>query len=201
MGKILLSLIGLIVLAGCQTRYRQVSDLNSDIILIGASSFPREMVGVWYNKEYGWKLKFERDGHLSEIIHTIGRQEVVAGQATTFPLIEGGTGVIVPGPWQVQYNGKTRELAVEVNLDSFKYNINNNEVRGSSKDLFVGVLSSKEGNIWRTDWVSLPEYIATTADVSYVDYQVPIGLGQEDKGVIVFEKVETEVKKKKKATN
>jgi hypothetical protein len=190
MQKVFISLIGLVMLVGCQSEQQNLNDPNSRVILMEAKTFPKEFTGIWYNKQNGWTLKIEENGRLSEIIHTVGRPVVVAGQTSTFPLQAGGQAVVEPGLWFVQYNGTKRELAVEVTLTRFEYVIGGNTVSGSTRDIFIGTLPAKGDTIWRADWLSFPEYVASTADKTYQDYHLPIEEGQEDMGEIIFEKVD-----------
>lgn len=179
--------LGLLVLGGgCQP----AGGSKSSVLLVDADRFPEHLAGVWRNQSHGWILMFDEDGRLSKMTHTTGRVNLRAGQAVTFPLKEGGTGQVVPGPWLVQYDGRTNELAVEVTLESFSYKIQGNVVRGSSKDIFMGEAPGPDQRVWQAQWISFPKFIATTADKSYEDYELPIEAGQEDMGVIEFEKVD-----------
>lgn len=163
----------------------------SQVILLNTNTFPKDMAGVWINEHHGWILRFEEDGRLSKIRHTIGRADLTAGQTSTFPLIDGGDGFIEPGPWTVQYNDKTRELVVDIILKNFKYNlVAVGFVGGSSRDIFMGSLPEKGETTWTAQWISRPEYVASTADKTYTDYELPFEAGDEDKGEIIFEKLD-----------
>lgn len=190
MGKILLTLFSFIILAGCQNGQQVLNDPNSRVILIEAKEFPKEFSGIWYHKQSGWTLKFEKNGRLGEVIHTIGRSVVEAGQTSTFPLKAGGQAIVEPGQWIVQYNGKNSELMVEITLTRIDYEIAGNTISGSSRDIFIGTLPNKGDTIWKADWLSFPDFIASTADKTYQDYHLPIDEGQEEMGEIVFEKVD-----------
>jgi len=198
--KILTLLAGCWLLAaslGCQKQAVKNTQVAIDpnaiqVVLVEAEAFPQEMVGSWYNEQYGWILKFEQDGRLLDITHTIGWQDVSAGNTGNIPLKENGTAVFEPGPWLVRYNGTTREVAVEITLKSFNYTIGGNIITGSSRDILIGTLPSPGETVWRANWVSFPEYIITTADKTYKDYRLPVENEDEDRGEIVFEKFDPE---------
>jgi hypothetical protein len=174
---------------GCQPA--QQKDIpNSTVALIGAKQFPAHMVGVWTDASYGWGFKFEADGRVSRLTHTIGRVQLRAGQTATIPLVEEGSGEVVPGPWHVEYNGEDGELAVEIVLDSFSYKVMGNWIRGSSRDLFMGPLPQPGETTWRAQWINYPKYIATTASGQYENYELPYEEGMEDKGEVVFTKLD-----------
>lgn len=159
------------------------------VVLVAAAAFPKEMVGVWENKEHGWILKFEEDGRLSKIRHTVGRMDVTAGKKAEFPLVRGGEGTMDPGPWQVEYNGLTGELIVEIILNGFSYSVDGHLITGSSRDLFTGTAPKAGENVWRAMWINFPNFVATTADKQYENYELPFDEGMEDQGIIEFEKI------------
>lgn len=187
-------LLALCLLAGCQegqTTQQQpaVSDPNaSQVILIETDTFPAYMSGVWQNKDFGWILKIEENGRLSKVRHTIGRANLTAGQVSTFPLVNNGQGVIEPGPWYIQYIATANELTVEIALKNFKYDLGGDVIEGSSRDIFMGPLPNQGETFWYADWISYPEFIATTEDKTYIDHELPFEAGDEVKGEIIFEK-------------
>lgn len=194
---ILIILLSVSFLAGCQETKQTASKQEPmQVILVDTDTFPEEMVGIWSNEEHGWVLKFEKDGSIKKIRHTIGRANLVAGERFTFPLIDGGTGVIDPGPWYMQYNAKGRGVVVEITLKSFKYELGGNTISGSSRDIFAGTLPEKGDTTWAVEWISYPDYVASTADASYSDYELPFYEGTEDRGEIVFTKVDLSVLEK-----
>jgi hypothetical protein len=174
--------------SGCQPA-QQKDFPNSTVALIGAKEFPAHMVGVWTDDSSRWGFKFEADGRISRLTHTIGTK-LRGGEKATFPLIEGGMGEAVPGPWHVEYNGENGELAVEIVLDSFSYEVGGNWIRGSSRDIFMGPLPQPGETTWRAQWISYPKFIATTASGKYEDYELPYEEGMEDKGEVVFTKLD-----------
>lgn len=180
--------------SGCQSdqkaRRAVAGDPNtSQAILVGTDTFPQQMVGVWINEEHGWIMRLEEDGRLTKLRHTIGRRDLAAGQRSEFPLVGGGKGFMQPGPWAVEYNKNTNEVVVDVSLDSFEYDIaGQGVISGASRDIFIGRLPERDENIWTAQWISKPDYMASTEDKTYQDYTLPFDAGDEDKGEIVFEK-------------
>jgi hypothetical protein len=198
MNRILLSIIfiGLAAVSGCQETDKTTSTPEPmEVFLDGTGTFPQQMVGIWENESHGWIIRFEKDGHIRKIRHTVGRANLIAGEKSTFPLIRGGEGIIEPGLWTLQYNAIDRELTVEISLDKFSYKIDNNLVTGSSIDVFIGKIPEAGETEWRPEWISHPLYVASTADKVYQDYELPFEEGDEYQGEIVFKKVDTAVEK------
>lgn len=186
-----LSMVVLVfAIAGCQSPEKVVMDPNMmQVKLVGTDTFPAEMVGWWYNKEYGWMFVFEPDGKLMKITHTIGRQDISPGQTAKVPLKLRGNAFFKPGHWLVHYDASTRELVVHVTLESFKYRIEKSEVYGSSSDIFTGTLPEKGQSLWRANWTSFPEYFFDLPGTSYKDYRLPVEDKEpEDRGEIMFMK-------------
>ena len=193
---ILIGIILISMLSGCQESRKSqmgtVVDPNvSQVALVNASVFPKEMVGIWQNKENGWIFRIEKSGRIFKVQHTIGRAELRAGEISTFPLANNGKGIIKPGSWYVQYNGETQTVAIEITLERFQYNLGYGDmVSGSSRDIFIGELPEKGQTIWKAQWLSYPKYVASTGDKQYTNYTLPFEAGDEDKGEIVFEKID-----------
>jgi len=181
-----------IFMTGCQGPVdNNIDDEFEKVTLKGTNSFPEQMVGIWEEKSQGWIIKFEKDGSIKKLRHTIGRIKLIDGQKTTFPLIDDGEGFMDPGPWKVIYTNKDRFLTVEIAITGFKYNIpGTGIISGSSVDLFMGEIPVKGGNEWRVDWISVPEFVASTADKKFQNYKLPSDPGDEIKGELVFEKLE-----------
>jgi len=181
---------------GCQPSEQSqqigVNNPNStQVILIGTDIFPLEMVGIWHNEQFGWLLRFDNDGRITKLRHTIGRANLAAGEISTFPLIDGGQGVIEPGLWQVEYLAETDEVVVDILLSSFEYDIpHQGIISGSSRDIFISTVPKAGETTWTAHWISKPEYTASTEDEAYQNYKLPFKAGDEDKGEIVFEKID-----------
>ncbi|MFN3347001.1 MAG: hypothetical protein ACK42E_04230, partial [Candidatus Bipolaricaulaceae bacterium] len=53
--------------ARAQALLEALVDPEAEVVLVGATAFPKELVGVWENKQHGWIFRFEEDGRLSKI--------------------------------------------------------------------------------------------------------------------------------------
>lgn len=169
---------------GCQPGNTSQDTLIED-------TFPAQMVGVWANEQHGWILRIEEDGRLSKLRHTIGRVDLAAGQRAEFPLIDDGKGFMQPGPWQVEYLAETGDLVIDISLEGFEYILPyQGVISGSSRDIFIGKLPNIGEKTWTAQWISKPDFVASTEDKTYTDYKLPFKAGDEDKGEIIFEKVD-----------
>ena len=111
------------------------------------------------------------------------------GEVTTVPMKEGGKGVFEPGTWVVHYAPTSRELTVQVSLESFRIEIGDGVLEGKGTDLFVGTVS-EDGQSWEADWTSFPQYTARTPENPSVDLTVDPEEGVTE--TLVFEKVAEE---------
>lgn len=192
---IISGLLALCLFAGCQDSQQTqqpVSESNvSKVFIPEGTTFPKQMAGVWYDKKDGWILRIEEDGRLSKLRHTIGRRDLAAGQRSEFPLIEGGKGFMQPGPWHVEYFPATGEIVIESSLVSFEFDVpGQGVISGSARDIFIGKVPQPGETVWKALWISNPDYVATTEDKTYEDYKLPTGPNDEDRGEIVFEKID-----------
>ncbi len=191
-----------VFLAGCQKEEISPQSEGFDpnitkTILAGTSLFPDEMKGVWRNEEHGWMFKIDENGYLTKVRHIIGQADLAAGQTTTIPLVNNGKATLIPGPWYIQYNGETKNIVIEITLEHFEYNLGSgNMVSGSSRDLFMGMPPEHGQTTWKAEWISFPEFVASTGDQTYQDYKLPFYEGTEEQGEIVFEKLDLEELKK-----
>ncbi|MBN2511413.1 MAG: hypothetical protein JXB18_00610 [Sedimentisphaerales bacterium] len=175
----------IMALMGCHGPAKAINDPNMQVILIGTNKLPSQFVGKWAADREGWEINIEKDGRISSIIHTIGRAPMKNGHTTTVDLVDNGKGTIRAGKWIVQYNEKTKELVVEINIEKFQFVKGQQVVQGSSQDFFIGSLS-KDNQHWVAAWTSFPKYYVTTE--GYNDYQLPSDEGSEDQGFIDFVK-------------
>ncbi len=173
----LLTILGL---GGCKTT--QPHDGNMRVLILNGKSLPSEVAGVWVADRANWLIEIQKDGTIPRVVHTIGAIEVFNGQSRTFPLVEDGQGFVQPGPWILQYDHRTQELMVEINLAYFEWDKKTEKVYGKSRDVLTGPVQSD--GTWRATWIAFPEYFVTTEQV--VDYQLPIEEGTEDQGQILF---------------
>ena len=184
MGTVVLAVF--ILLNGCDSGQKLINDPNMQVNLIGTDSFPRQLVGRWRSDRFGWEIEFAKNGAISSIVHPLGNIEVSEGHETSVPLIFNGKGVVRPGKWIVEYDKTTRNLTVEINLDSFVFQKLEDVVEGKSKDIFSGPISG-DGTQWEAFWQTYPEYIITT-DI-YNKKVLPIDDEQHDAGVLIFQKI------------
>jgi hypothetical protein len=180
--------ITVLTAAGCQKEHA-VSDPNMQVTLIGTSQFPPQLVGLWWNEEHGWAFRFDRTGRIPEIVHTFGRFIVRSGQPITHPMVDNGTAVIVPGKWFVEYDAKSRQITIEINLDSYDLNIGQNNISGSSRDVFSGTIPEPGQIKWSLNWLMFPENYVTTADGQFVNHHLPVTDDERDQGMIEFVKL------------
>lgn len=175
--------------AGCQQPEISQPACNVEVIIEGDSGegFPEELVGKWRASQGSWEIVFEPDGSISSLIHTIGGVKMYPCQVSEVPLRKDGKAFYKPGKWTVQYDHENRELGVDIELANYQYLIGTTTVEGSSKDFFAGTVS-EDFTRWEANWVSLPKYIATTDE--YDHYELPIPIAMQERGSIVFRKVE-----------
>ncbi len=118
------------------------------------TEFPDFLVGVWQNDTFQWGFKFEPDGKISKLVHTIGPPiKVEEGMYYSENPDANGTGLFILGPCDANYNPDTKVLNVSIMLDYFRIEIPTGVIEGYSKDLFEGPVSEKELT-WDADWRS-----------------------------------------------
>jgi hypothetical protein len=119
--------------------------------------FPKVMVGVWeveVTRRSKWGIKFEADGSILKIIHTIvGPVTLAQGQIYEEGPDEGTYAVFVMGPCETEYIAGTRILKVKLVLDHFKMVLPNGELEGRTEDYFQGPVSP-DGKTWDVEWRS-----------------------------------------------
>ncbi len=150
--KQLLLLAGCVVvlmgIVGCQND-EKVNKTKTD----GDKEFPEFLVGVWKSDQFNWGFKFERDGSISKLEHTMGMQINVEEGGLYEEGTEGSTGVYVLGPCEADYDPQTRQLKVKIILEHFRMEIPVGVVEGNSKDYFSGPVS-EDGKVWRANWLN-----------------------------------------------
>ena len=108
------------------------------------------------------------------------------GQTTTVPMKLGGTGVFEPGRWSVQYSQAQRELIVEIVIDRFHVELGENVLRGNTRDFFIGSVSG-DGQLWPSERISFPEYIADTK--KNPNRKLPLDTDGNARESLLFQKV------------
>jgi hypothetical protein len=134
-------------LAGCQDANRGGE---------GEGHFPAFLVGVWQveqgNFQNRWGFKFEPDGTISKIIHSVIGPVNLAEEGIYLEGPDPNTyAMFVMGPCEAKYDSDTRELSVEIVLDFFRMQLPEGELEGKSHDYFNGPVS-KDCRSWQVKW-------------------------------------------------
>lgn len=160
-----LAVLSLFVFSGCSQPEPIRTGPAVEVVVDGDGVFPEFLVGRWKSDDHGWEITFDRDGRISLVRMSFGGFEVTPGKATVVAMKGDGQSVLEPGTWYVEYHKESRELAVEIVIDSFRIEIGTGVVRGSSIDQLVGTVSEDEG-LWHASWSSYPTYIVDTEKFS-----------------------------------
>jgi hypothetical protein len=148
----------LIGLNGCKSKGSGVN-----VIITGRGKFPSALAGRWKDNLKGWEFVFEPDGTISSAVIDSGFMPVEPAKGIAKRPMRIGEAVFELGEWTVQYNPKTRDLAVEVVVDFFHVDIGNTWLEGHRSDWFAGPVS-QDYKIWRAEWISFPTFIAYTPE-------------------------------------
>ena len=183
--KQLVVLIGCAVVllgfVGCQSTNKRV-----EVIIEDGGQFPEFLVGTWKANKGGWEIVFEPDGTISSAVIPLGRTKVAPGQTTVVPMKLGGKGVYKAGNWLVQYSPVSRELTVEIVIESFRAQIGPSAVKGSTRDYLTGTVS-EDGKLWDVAWLSVPKYIVDIPERR--NQELPIDPYYNEAKTVLFEKV------------
>lgn len=180
-----LAVVSLFYLASCSTQKTNQKELY--VTIEDGTSFPDYLAGTWVQEGLqGRAFTFTQEGKLESIILGLGQVEIKTGTITRIPLKKNGKGIFVPGKWNASYDPRTRQLGVEINIESFKMQMGQQIVEGKTKELFIGIIS-EDGKKWTADYISYPKYYATTEDGK--KYQLVNGEEMMEE-TIVFEKIE-----------
>jgi len=178
-----------IVLASANSGCRTSAGNGVEVTIDGIGQFPEYLVGTWKAEEDDWEFVFEPDGKISSAIASIGRVKLRPGKTTTVQMQLGGKSVYKPGIWSVQYSHQQRELVVEIVIDHFRVELGNDVIEGSTRDFFIGSLST-DGKSWWADRLSFPEYVVNTD--KYHNYKLPFDPKDNPRESILFRKVTEE---------
>ena len=80
------------------------------------------------------------------------------------PLRDGGKGIYKTGKWNAQYNPATRNLEIEIVVDSFVLEVPApayEKLEGSTREFYFGPVS-EDGTRWDVDYTGFLEVYATT---------------------------------------
>ncbi|MHC4692933.1 MAG: hypothetical protein ACYS67_09335 [Planctomycetota bacterium] len=147
-----------LLLAGCVFVLMGIFGCQNDEKVIktetdGDKQFPDFLVGVWKSDHSNWGFKFEGDGSISKLEHSLGLMMKVEEGVLYEEGIEGSTGVYILGPCEADYDPQTRELKVMIILEYFRMEMPIGVLEGSSKDYFSGPVS-EDGKVWRVKWLN-----------------------------------------------
>jgi hypothetical protein len=148
----------LFLLAGCVVVLTGIFGCQEDTKVNGTKidgdkQFPEFLVGVWQSDQFNWGFKFERDGSISKLKHTMGMMINVEEGGLYEEGTEDSSGVYVLGPCEADYDPQTRQLKVTIILEHFRMEIPLGVVEGNSKDYFSGPVS-EDGKVWSVKWLN-----------------------------------------------
>ncbi|MHC4325394.1 MAG: hypothetical protein ACYSUX_14110 [Planctomycetota bacterium] len=172
------------VLGGC--RSSTAYEAGVEVTVEGGGQFPDFLVGTWKATEGGWEFVFEPDGKISSATVSLGRANLQPGRTTTVPMQLGGKGVYKPGLWTVQYSRRQRQLIVEIAIDRFRVELGDDVIEGSTRDFFVGSVST-DGKSWWADRLSFPKYVVSTG--KFHNYELPFDPKDNPRESLLFQKV------------
>jgi hypothetical protein len=134
------------------------------------TNFPQFLVGVWQANDFNWGFKFEPDGKISRLTHTLGAPIKVEEGSYYEEGRQNSRFLYVLGPCSTSYDPKTGILKVSVVLDYFLMDMPPaGTLEGSEKDLFEGPVSAKD-LIWNVKWRSYTTVEeASPPDVNEID--------------------------------
>jgi hypothetical protein len=189
-----LLVIGLCVItlaSGCFKHSQKPGDPNTvqkgiKVTIADGSRFPKFLAGTWRQEgEIQREFVITPDGRLESVVIGIGATSMYPNETIKKPLIDEGEGVFVSGSWDAVYTPKTRELSVLIETHSFRMQVKEQILEGKMKEYFVGAIS-KDGLRWEVQYVSLPEYHATTKEFGK---KTLMGGDEEVEETMIFHKV------------
>lgn len=117
--------------------------------------FPEVMVGIWeadFGGGHKWGIKFESDGSIQKIIHSvIGPVRLAEGGIYEEGPELGTYCVFAMGPCQAEYMPSGETLKVQIVVDYFKMQFPSGELEGRMEDYFEGPVS-EDGESWNVEW-------------------------------------------------
>lgn len=169
--------------AGCQS----FGGKSTRVVVQGASEFPDSLAGRWQAEKYGWEIVLRPDGTISWARINLGRIKVIPGRLNEVPMKKGGTSVLQPGQWSVEYSAQQRSLAVEIIIERYHIELGDDVIEGKLRDVLVGKVS-EDGEQWSAEWYSEPEYVVKTGE----DAPQELAIDESDRirGAVLFRKVE-----------
>jgi len=136
-----------LALAGCNN----LTDQSQEKV------FPEVMVGVWEVEisQYGkWGIKFEPDGSIRKIIHSLaGPVKLQEGGTYAHSETDDAYYVFVMGTCEADYIPSTGILKVKIIVDHFTMKVPAGELVGRIEDYFEGPIS-EDGKTWKVNWLN-----------------------------------------------
>jgi len=124
----------LTVLFGCQEA-AQSPERGVNVIIDGDAPFPEFLVGTWKDEKTKWEFTFEPDGTISTAVIDSGVVRAEPGKKIATAIGKDGSKAIYNlGRWTVQYSPASRELSVDIVVESFKMPLGEGFLGGSSTD-------------------------------------------------------------------
>ena len=121
------------------------------------NSFPESVVGLWETEllvpAVKWDIKFEPDGSIKKIHHTVAGYVNIEEGGTDANGLEGSYWAFVMGPCEARYIPDTNTIKVKIVVDYFIIKIPAGEIEGRMEDYFEGPLS-EDGSAWNSHWQS-----------------------------------------------
>lgn len=159
--------LSLSVFYGCAEQQKSESQ-----VITGKTDakFPKFLVGVWQADSSKWGFKFERDGRISKLEHTIGAKIDVNKGSSYEEGIRNSHFMYVLGPCTTSYDPNSKVLKVLVVLDYFLMDMPPaGTLEGSTRDLFEGPVSAKDLT-WHAKWRGYTTLEgAGPPDVNFID--------------------------------
>jgi len=120
----------------------------------GDGVFPETMVGVWeaeVTRDSKWGIKFEPDGSILKIIHSLAGPVNVTEGGVYLEGPEPNTyAVFVMGPCEAKYYPEIDELGVKIILEHYEMKLPTGVLEGRIESYFSGPVS-KDGQTWAVD--------------------------------------------------
>jgi len=162
-------LLVLMFVSGCTGRQKISSGGNLADVKDTKSRFPAFLVGVWQANAFNWAFKFEPDGKISRLTHTLGVPMKVEEGSYYEQGPENSFGLYVLGPCDTSYDPNSKVLKVSVVMDYFRMEFPTDSIEGSARDVFEGPVSAKD-LIWNVKWRSYATVEgASPPDVNEID--------------------------------
>jgi len=151
--------IFVLALWGCEQQNKGISSQPQLESESRENVFPESMVGVWevvVNEYSGskWGIKFEPDGSINKIIHSLAGPVNVTEGGVSAEGPEDSYYDFVMGPCEARYIPETRMIKVKIIVDYFIMKLPADELEGKIEDYIEGPVS-EDGKTWKANWVSL----------------------------------------------